>query len=315
MRADPRGLYARSSVTYWKGAQSMRYRTLGTTDLNVSEVGFGVWTVGTNWWGKIEERDGIDLLVKAFDLGVNFFDTADAYGDGYGEEVLAKALNSHRHDLVIGSKFGYEIDAKAVREGHRERPQNFSPEFIRHACEQSLKRLRTDYIDLYQLHNPRIEAIEDGTVFTTLEGLVKDGKVRYCGVALGPDIGWFEEGEASMRLRKVPALQIIYSVLEQDPARRFFPIAEEERTGLVTRVPHASGLLDGTYDRDTVFDPHRPPQPPAPGVVDEGLAEDRGLGFRSQRDALDDRPDRYKVRAGRSDGSVRSAKHNQRAAA
>ena len=233
----------------------MKYRTLGTTKLHVSEIGFGVWTVSTNWWGKITEELGVNLLVKAFDLGVNFFDTADTYGVGYGEEILAKTLPKRRHDIIIGTKFGYDFYANLTREGHKERPQNFAPEFIRYACEQSLKRLNTDYIDLYQLHNPRIDALERDEVFDTLEELVNEGKIRHYGVALGPDIGWFEEGEASMRGRKVSALQIIYSIMEQDPARRFFPIAQEEKTGLATRVPHASGLLDGTYTKDTVFDP------------------------------------------------------------
>ncbi len=232
----------------------MKYRRLGTTELEVSEVGFGVWTVSTNWWGKISEEDGLKLLVRAFDLGINFFDTADTYGDGYGEEVLARALKKHRHDIIIGTKFGYDFYNNTVRQGHKERPQNFSPEFIRFACEQSLRRLQTDYIDLYQLHNPRLDAIERDEVFDTLKELVREGKLRYYGVALGPDIGWFEEGEASMKVRKVASLQIIYSILEQQPARRFFPIAQEEKTGLITRVPHASGMLDGTYTRDTVFD-------------------------------------------------------------
>ena len=233
----------------------MKYRPLGRTELKVSEIGFGVWTVSTNWWGKIDEAEGVGLLVKALDLGINFFDTADTYGRGYGEEVLAKALGQHRHEIIIGTKFGYDFYANVEREGHKERPQNFSPEFIRFACEQSLRRLDTDYIDLYQLHNPRIDTIERDDVFETLDALVREGKIRHYGVGLGPDIGWFEEGEASMVDRKVPSVQIIYSILEQEPARRFFPIAEREATGLITRVPHASGLLDGTYNKDTVFEP------------------------------------------------------------
>ena len=232
----------------------MKYRELGTTDLKVSEVGFGVWTVSTGWWGKIDQDDAIATLVRAFDLGINFFDTADTYGLGYGEEVLSKALQQQRHDIVIGTKFGYDFYSNVEREGHQERPQKFEPEFIRFACEQSLRRLQTDYIDLYQLHNPKLETIEKDDVFDTLDELVKEGKVRNYGVAVGPDIGWFEEGEASMRERKVPAVQIIYSILEQDPAVRFFPIAQEEKTGLLSRVPHASGLLDGTYTKDTVFE-------------------------------------------------------------
>lgn len=232
----------------------MKYRKLGTTDLEVSEIGFGVWTVATNWWGKITEEQGIGLLQHSLDLGVNFFDTGDTYGEGYGEEILAKALGNHRQDVIVATKFGYDFYANVVRDGHQERPQNWTPNFIRYACEQSLKRLNTDYIDFYQLHNPKMDALENDDVYTTLDQLVTEGKIRHYGAAIGPDIGWFEEGEASMRERHLAGIQIIYSIMEQDPARRFFPIAEEENTGLLSRVPHASGLLDGTYTKDTVFE-------------------------------------------------------------
>ena len=232
----------------------MKYRQLGNTDLSVSEVGFGVWTVGTSWWGKIEEPQGINLLRQAFDLGVNFFDTGDTYGEGYGEEILAKALKQQRHDIVIGTKFGYDFYTHVVREGHQERPQKWTPGFVRYACEQSLRRLDTDYIDLYQLHNPKMDAIEDDELFDTLDELVKEGKILHYGFAIGPDIGWEEEGTAAVEYRDAQVMQIIYSILEQDPARAWFPLARERKTGLITRVPHASGMLDGTYTKDTVFE-------------------------------------------------------------
>ena len=233
----------------------MKYRRLPRTDLDLSEVGFGLWTVSTGWWGKIDEPDGVRLLQEAAELGVTFFDTADTYGKGYGEEILAKALFNRRHDVVIGTKFGYDFYDSAPRIGHQERPQRFEPQFIRYACEQSLKRLRTDYIDLYQLHNPRLETIEKDEVFETLEQLVQEGKIRHYAAALGPDIGWFEDGEASMRHRRVSAMQIIYSILEQEPARRFFPIAAEAEVGLISRVPHASEVLTNRYDQPPEFDP------------------------------------------------------------
>ena len=232
----------------------MKYRQLGNTDLSVSEVGFGVWTVGTSWWGKIEEPQGINLLRQAFDLGVNFFDTGDTYGEGYGEEILAKALKQQRHDIVIGTKFGYDFYTYVVREGHQERPQKWTPGFVRYACEQSLRRLDTDYIDLYQLHNPKMDAIEDDELFDTLDELVKEGKILHYGFAIGPDIGWEEEGTAAIEYRDAQVMQIIYSILERDPARAWFPLARERKTGLITRVPHASGMLDGTYTKDTVFE-------------------------------------------------------------
>lgn len=233
----------------------MKYRHLPRTNLDLSEMGFGLWTMGTNWWGKIEEPDKVLLLEKAFDLGITFFDTADTYGEGYGEEVLAKALGHERQNIIIATKFGYDFYDSVERIGHKERTQRFEPEFIRFALEQSLRRLKTDYIDLYQLHNPRIDAIENDEVFELMDVLVKEGKIRYYGSALGPDIGWFEEGEASMRERKVHSVQIIYSILEQEPARRFFPIARDENVGLISRVPHASEVLTGRYSQIPSFEP------------------------------------------------------------
>ncbi len=231
----------------------MKYRSIPTTDLSVSELAFGTWTLVSDWWGRITEEDSIKLVHKALDLGINLFDTADQYSSGENEVVVGKALKGHRNDVVLSSKFGYDFYTFKARIRHQEKPQNFEPDFIRYACEQSLRRLNTDWIDIYQLHNPRINVIERDDVFDTLDKLRQEGKIRHYGVALGPDIGWFEEGEAAMRERKSPTVQIIYSILEQDPARAFFPIARECGTGLLVRVPHASGLLDGTYTRDTAF--------------------------------------------------------------
>jgi aryl-alcohol dehydrogenase-like predicted oxidoreductase len=226
----------------------MKYRQLPRTELQLSEIGFGVWTVATTWWGLIPQEQRAALLTNAVELGINFFDTADVYGDGYGEDILAQVLGQQRHNLVIATKFGYDFyDKLTPRVGHQERPQKFDPEFVRFACEQSLRRLRTDYIDIYQVHNPRMPAIERDELFETLEQLKYEGKIRYYGSALGPDIGWFEEGSASMRERHVHSVQIIYSILEQQPARDFFPIAKETQVGLLSRVPHASEVLTGRY--------------------------------------------------------------------
>jgi aryl-alcohol dehydrogenase-like predicted oxidoreductase len=235
----------------------LEYRRLGTTDLTVSEVAFGVWSVSTGWWGKVEKPDALRLLRNAVEQGVTLFDTADTYAEGYGEEVLREAFPSDRHQIIIGTKFGYDLDAPRIGGQHRERPQCWDPEFIRKACESSLRRLGTDYIDLYQLHNPRIDTVANDEVFDTLDQLVKEGKVRYYGVALGPDIGWRAEGDASMSERQVPSLQIIYSIIEQQPARDFFPTAHEHKTGLLARVPHASEILtdEFTEQMKVEFDP------------------------------------------------------------
>ena len=234
----------------------MKYRRLGTTDPPVSEVAFGVWSVSTGWWGKVDKPDAIKLLRDAVEAGVTLFDTADTYAEGYGETILAEALGKQRHDIVIGTKFGYDIHAP--REGdQRERPQKWDPEFIRAACEESLRRLGTDYVDLYQLHNPRIDTLRNDEVFDTLDELVKEGKVRHYGVALGPDIGWRAEGDAAMAERHIQSMQIIYSIIEQQPARDFFPTAHEHETGLLARVPHASEVLTDEFAEQmkVEFDP------------------------------------------------------------
>lgn len=234
----------------------MRYRTLGSTGLQVSEIGFGVWTVGTSWWGVGDPKVGIELLRQAYDLGVTLFDTADVYGQGFGETILAAAFSAReRQRLVVATKFGYDFYAfPGERSGHGELPQNWQPSFIRRACEESLKRLKSDVIDVYQLHNPRLEVIAHEAVFDILQRLREEGKIRAVGVALGPDIGWVEEGLAALRRGAVGALQIIYSLFEQDPARQLFPTARERQTGLMVRVPHASGLLDGGFRPDQGFD-------------------------------------------------------------
>ena len=226
----------------------MKFRKLPRTDLVLSEVGFGVWTVGTNWWGKIEDADKAALLENAVEEGINFFDTADTYGDGFGEEILATVLGHKRNDIVIATKFGYDIYDPTPRDGHKERAQKFDKEFVKYACEQSLRRLGTDYIDLYQAHNIKLADLERDELFETLEQLQFEGKIRHYGVALGPDIGWVEEGEYTLTQRQVASAQVIYSIMEQDPAKHFIRLAEENEVGLLSRVPHASNTLTGEFD-------------------------------------------------------------------
>src|SRR5579884_207908 len=242
----------------------MRYRQLGTTGVEVSEIGFGCWTVGTTWWGDRPEGEAIRLLQRALDLGITFYDTADTYGSGQGETILARAFGGQRQRIVIATKFGYDFYTHSgPRTGQRELPQDFSPAFARKALEASLRRLATDYVDLYQLHNPRMDAVLRDDLFAELDRLKDEGKIRAYGLALGPAIGGTEHGDAALRARHIDSLQIIYNLLEQDPGRRFFPIAREQGVGIVVRVPHSSGLLEGKYTLETTFAPtdhrsHRP---------------------------------------------------------
>lgn len=236
----------------------MRYRFLSDGKTAVSEVGFGVWSVATTWWGVKDKDTAIRLLREAHQEGVTFFDTADVYGNGLGETLLADAFWKNgvpRDRLVIATKFGYDIYTNsAERSGHGELPQDFSPGFIRKACEESLRRLGTDCIDIYQLHNPRMDAIRSDDVMETLERLNDQGKIRLGGAALGPDIGWYDEGMAALERPGLDAIQIIFSLLEQEPSLGFFPPAEKGNRSLIVRVPHASGTLDHSYKPEKAYD-------------------------------------------------------------
>ncbi len=241
----------------------MKYRSLKGTALKISEVGFGVWTVGTKMWGVPEDDfvTGERLLRRARELGINFFDTADVYGDGKGETLLARAFAGRRDEIVIATKFGYDFYSHpGVQPGQRERPHDWSPQFVRRACEHSLARLQTDHIDLYQLHNPRLDAIRDDELFATLHQLRDEGKIRSFGVALGPAIHvrQIEEGLVTIRERGAH-VQIIFNLLEQMIGEKMFTAAEERDVCVFTRVPHSSGLLEGQYSEQTAFskDDHR----------------------------------------------------------
>jgi aryl-alcohol dehydrogenase-like predicted oxidoreductase len=191
---------------------------------------------------------------KAFDLGITYFDTADTYGHGKGETLLADALGDKRDQIVIGTKFGYDWYNHQVRRGQQERPQDWSPRFIRYACEESLKRLRTDHIDIYQLHNPKMDAVQSDELFATLEDLKAEGKIRHYAAALGPAIGWEAEGLAVIRNRDIAAVHQIYNLLEQSPGNRLAEACAAKGVGVICRVTHSSGLLEGKYTLETTFD-------------------------------------------------------------
>lgn len=268
----------------------MRYRLLHGTDLELSELGFGTWTVTTGWWGTYTDAEGQRLIAAAIDRGINYIDTADAYGNGRGETVLAPILRG-RPDLIIGTKFGYDFYNNPERpRGQRELPQDMSPKFIRFALEQSLMRLGTDHVAIYQPHNPRIEVLMQDEHWETLEALKAEGKILSWGPSLGPAIGWRDEGIYGAAVRHAPVTQMIYNMLEQDPGREFILAAERgpsypAAAGAMTaqtnkklcaptesfdpsfrawranpvsqfliRVTHSSGMLEGKYTIDTKFD-------------------------------------------------------------
>jgi aryl-alcohol dehydrogenase-like predicted oxidoreductase len=257
----------------------MRYRRLGDTDVSVSEVGFGVWTVSTGWWGQVDETRSLKLLRLAHEKGINYFDTADTYGSGLGETLLRDAFGHMRESIVISTKIGYDFYNHTARRGQQERPQDWSEDFIRFAFEQSLRRLGTDYVDFLQLHNTKMDAVENDALFELMEEFKEEGKVRAYGIALGPKIGWLKEGVKAMRERDLDGLQMIYNLLEQDPGRVLIEAAHETNTSLVVRVPHSSGMLEGKYTEETTFaqNDHRRHRPKE--WLLEGLKKVEQLGF------------------------------------
>jgi aryl-alcohol dehydrogenase-like predicted oxidoreductase len=235
----------------------MRTRRFGASDLSCSEIGFGTWALGSTWWGKITRDEGVNLIARALDLGITFFDTGDVYGTGANEEIVRKALaGTPRGSVQLSTKFGYLIEGGRHEHAQGERPQDWSPAHARSALEASLARLGTDYVDLYQLHNPRMDGIDRDDLFAELELLRDEGKIRHYGVALGPAIGWREEGLRAIRERSITSVQTVYNVLEQEPGRAFLEAAGERGIGVMARVPTSSGLLEDKYSVDTTFPPH-----------------------------------------------------------
>jgi aryl-alcohol dehydrogenase-like predicted oxidoreductase len=235
----------------------MRQNPIGTTGISVSEVGFGVWTIATGWWGEYTEEQASELLRAAFDKGVTFFNTGNVYGaDGYGERLVANALKDVRDQVTIATTFGYDVDAPRGegKGGHAERPHDWSTDNVKRSLERSLEALGTDSIDMWQLHNPRQDALENDTLWELLGELRSQGVVKSFGPSIGPAIGWRDEGLFAIRERDIDFFHHIYNLLEQDPGREFTDEAAERDIAVLVRVPHSSGLLEGKYTKDTKFE-------------------------------------------------------------
>jgi aryl-alcohol dehydrogenase-like predicted oxidoreductase len=271
----------------------MRYRTFPSTGVTVSELGFGLWTLSTGWWGEKSDAEAIALMRAARDdHGVTFFDAADTYGDGRSERQLAEAFRGHRGDVVIATKIGYDIydrQARVERRGQSELPQRFDPDYMRFAVEKCLQRLETDYIDVLQLHNVKMEHVRDAAIWETLRDLRREGKIRAWGAAFGPAIGWlYEAVELVEREPDINTIQMIWNILEQHPGTAMIEAARAHAPDCVfnIRVTHASGMLEGKYTEDTVFPPndHRRHRPRSWLV--NGLKKIRTLDFLTARMTL-----------------------------
>jgi len=233
----------------------MQRRTFGNTGLEVSAVSLGCWIFGVDWWGHYADERGIELCKFSLDQGITFFDNGDAYGNGRAETVFGQFLKTVSRDKVeIGSKFGYDFYNDPGEAGsHKERRQDFSPKFMRFALEQSLKRLGTDYIDLYMAHNIKLPQFRDD-LFAELEKVKDEGKIKVWGVSLGPAIGWREEGFKAMIEHNAKAVQTVYNLFEQHPGCEFCETARSQHAGVLARVHDNSSILKDVVKIDTTID-------------------------------------------------------------
>jgi aryl-alcohol dehydrogenase-like predicted oxidoreductase len=238
----------------------VKYRTFPGTSIEVSEIGFGTWTISTGWWGDKTDADAVAMLRRALDdHGITFFDAADAYGNGRAEKQLADAFRGRRDEVVLATKVGYDIydeAALAARRGQNELPMRTDPAFIRFAVDKCLERLETDYIDVLQLHNAKMEHVRDPELWDTFRALQREGKIRAWGAAFGPAIGWlYEAVELVEREQDINTIQMIWNVLEQHPGTPMLDAARAHAPNCCfnIRVTHASGMLEGKYTADTVF--------------------------------------------------------------
>ena len=264
----------------------MKYRQFPGADLSVSEIGFGTWTISTGWWGDKSDADAVAMLRRAHDeFGITFFDAADTYGNGRAERQLAEAFRGRRADVVLATKVGYDIydeAARAARRGQNELPMRTDPAYIRFAVDRCLERLETDYIDVLQIHNVKMEHVRQADLWGTLRELKREGKIRAWGAAFGPAIGWlYEAVELCQREPEIDTIQMIWNVIEQHPGTPMIEAAKRHAPNCCfnIRVTHASGMLEGKYTEETVFadNDHRRHRPRS--WLINGLAKIRTLDF------------------------------------
>jgi aryl-alcohol dehydrogenase-like predicted oxidoreductase len=212
----------------------MKYRTLGKTGLRVSVIGLGTM-VHAGHFGPMKDSESLGAIETALELGVNFIDTSDAYGAGYSETLLGNALKGKRDKVILATKGGN------VMTGPNRGKRIFEPDYISRVMNESLERLQTDYIDLYQLHNPSVEVIEKGEVWDVLERAKQAGKIRHYGVS----INTMEEGVAAVKDGRSETIQVEYNLLAQEPAEKIFPLALNANIGIIARIPLRRGILTG----------------------------------------------------------------------
>jgi aryl-alcohol dehydrogenase-like predicted oxidoreductase len=218
----------------------MQYRELGRTGFKVSEISFGAWAIG-NDWGKTDDSESLAALNRAVDLGVNFFDTADVYGDGRSERLLAKLKKERKEEIIIATKAGRRLDPHTA--------SGYTGENITAFIERSLQNLETDALDLVQLHCPPTEVYYFPELFGALDDLIAQGKIKNYGVSVEK----VEEAIKAIEYDGVKTVQIIFNIFRQRPSDLFFDLARKKKIGILARVPLSSGMLTGKMTPETHF--------------------------------------------------------------
>jgi aryl-alcohol dehydrogenase-like predicted oxidoreductase len=218
----------------------MQYRTLGRTGWKVSTISFGAWAIGGTW-GPVEDKDSLAALNRAVDLGVNFFDTADVYGDGRSERLLTRLKKERKEQIIIATKAGRRLDPHVASGYNRKNLTAY--------IERSLVNLDTEALDLVQLHCPPTEVFYKPEVFEVLDDLVKAGKIRFYGVSVEK----VEEALKAIEYPGVQSVQIIFNMFRMRPADLFFAEAKRRQVGILARLPLSSGMLTGKMSRQTTF--------------------------------------------------------------
>src|SRR5579864_2694151 len=227
-----------------EGASYMEYRALGRTGWKISTISFGSWGIGGNDWGNTDDKTSLAALNKAIDLGVNFIDTADVYGDGHSEQLIAQVRKTRSEQLIIATKAGRRLNPHVASGYNRQNLTSF--------VERSLHNLETETLDLLQLHSAPSEVYDMPEVFGILDDLVQQGKVRFYGVS----VERVDEALKAITYPNVQSVQIIFNMFRPKPAEQFFAAAREHRVGILARVPLASGLLTGKFRSQTQFAPN-----------------------------------------------------------
>src|SRR5713101_7839426 len=224
----------------------MKYRVLGKTGFKVSEVGFGAWAIGGNSYGNsygpTNDETSIAAVQRALELGCNFFDTADVYGHGHSEELLGRALKGQRDRVILATKVGGDFYHDPPR-------MNFNPDYLEFASAKSCERLQTDYIDLYQLHNPPIQLLKNGKIFEGLEKLKDSGRIRHYGVSIHDP----QEGLLWMKYGKLAAVQVVFNLLRQEAKNQLFQAAREQNVAIIAREPLSNGFRSGKFNIDSTL--------------------------------------------------------------